>query len=80
MKNATKEAPLTCLPATELTSQCNTFLSAFFCNPENGAINMPNALKSSSCLPNGNIILIFKYKDDAIRAHIPALSVIKCVI
>jgi len=68
MKNASKDTPLLRVPATELTTQCSALLSAYFCDPSTGGIPMPDPLRSSSHLPNGNIVLTFKTKDDATRA------------
>src|SRR6266481_3230348 len=72
MKNTSKDAPFRRLPVTELTARCNVLLSAHFRDPENGGIDIPNALWSMSRLPNGNIILSFKSKDDAARARVHA--------
>jgi len=33
MKNATRDAPFSCILATKLTIRCSTFLSAFFHDP-----------------------------------------------
>ena len=72
MKNANRDAPFFRFPATELTACCSALLSDFFKDPKNGGIDMPSALRGSSRLPNGNIVLTFKSKDDATRARVPA--------
>ena len=44
MKNTNKDAPILLMPATELTTKCNTLLSTFH-KPMNGRITMQDALK-----------------------------------
>ena len=68
MKNASKDAPILHHFPTELTKRCNLLLSTFFRDPKNGSIDMPSVLHSTSRLPNGNVILSFRTKDNANRA------------
>ena len=79
MKNANREAPFFRFPAMEQMAHCSTLLSAFFKNPKNGGIDMPSALHGSSRLPNGNIVLTIKSKDDATRAHVHADDWVKLI-
>ena len=52
MKNASKDTPILCPSPTELTKRCNLLLSTFFLDLENGGIDMPSVLHSTSRLPN----------------------------
>ena len=70
MKNTSKYPPLLHHSPLELTKKCNLLLSTFFRDPENGGIDMPSALRSTSRLPNGNVVLSFRTKDDADRARV----------
>ena len=79
MRNMSKDAPIHKLPATELMTRLNMLLSAHFIDPDNGGINMLNALHSTSQLPNGNLILSFKSKDDATRARVHANDWVKAI-
>ena len=79
MKNANRDAPFFRFPVTELTAHCSALPSAFFKDPKNGGIDMPSALHGSSCLPNGNIVLTFKSKDDVTRACVHADEWVKLI-
>ena len=64
-------------PATELTGKCNTLLTEFFKDPKNGGLDIDTPLRSTSKLPNNNIILLFKQKEDAARARVHAEDWVK---
>ena len=79
MWNVSKDAPICKLPATELTTRLNMLLLAHFKDPDNSRIDMPNALRSSSWLPNSNFILSFKSKEDATRARVHTNDWVKAI-
>ena len=77
-QNRQPKHPFHLRPPTELTDKCNT-LRDYFKAPCNGGINMPTPLRSTSRLPNGNMVLSFKTKEDAIRARVHAEEWIKLI-
>ena len=79
MQNVSKDAPICKLPATELITRLNMLLTAHFKDPNNGGIDMLNALYSTSQLPNGNFILSFKFKEDATRARVHTNNWVKAI-
>jgi len=79
MRNMSKDAPFRKIPATDLTPRLNTLLSTYFRDPKNGRVDMPVSMCSTSHLPNGNVILSFKSKDDTTRARIHADGWVKII-
>jgi hypothetical protein len=61
---------VTSLTLSELTALCNSTLTKFFTQPENGAIIMEAPICSTSRLKSSNITLTFQNKEDAARAKI----------
>ena len=59
-------------PALELTGKCNAMLTEFFKDPQNGGLNIDALLHCTLKLPNNNIILSFKEREDADRAQVHA--------
>ena len=79
LKNTNTSSPFVVAPATELTSKCNTLLTDFFRDPKNGGFNVDSPLCSTSKLPNNNIVLTFKQKEDAVRARVHAEDWVKLI-
>jgi len=63
----------------ELTSKCNRLLIEFFGDPKNWGITLSSPLQSTSRLPNSNIVLSFKLKDDAVRVHVHVEDWVKLI-
>ena len=70
LKNASPGSTFVTTLVTELTGKCNELLTMFFKDPKNGGIDLPSLLRSTSRLPNNNIILSFKLKDNTTRARV----------
>ena len=63
----------------ELTSKCNVLLTEFFRDPKIGGLDINSPLHSTSKLPNNNMVLSFKQKEDAVRAHVHAEDWVKLI-
>ena len=79
LKNADASSPFVAAPATELTGKCNALLTEFFRDPKNGGLNIDSPLRSTSKLPNNNMVLSFKQKEDAVRARVHAEDWVKLI-
>ena len=79
LKNVNTSSLFVVAPAMELTSKCNVLLMDFFRDPKKGGLNVNSPLHSTSKLPNNNIVLTFKQKEDAVRACIHAKDWVKLI-
>ena len=50
-----------------------------FRDPKNGGLHIDSPLHSTSKLPNNNIVLSFKQKEDAVRARVHAVDWVKLI-
>ena len=79
LKNTDASSPFVAAPAMELTGKCSTLLTEFFRDPKNGGLNINSPPHSTFKLPNNNMVLSFKQKEDTVRVHVHAEDWVKLI-